>query len=85
MSTMSPEEEEAVQAELEALEREAMVCLACRRISSEVMTDCRSLLYPASQRPRPSVYQMRHWKSRSSQHLSWRKKVSILEPRPVPC
>jgi hypothetical protein len=49
MSSMSPEEEEAVQAELEALEREAMVRLACLRIGIGVKTDFAACY---TQRPR---------------------------------
>lgn len=49
MSQMSPEEEEAVQAELEALQREALVSTPglSKVSSSGIMTDrAISLLYP---------------------------------------
>jgi hypothetical protein len=47
MSKMSSEEEEAVQAELEALQREALVCWAALLFLSVQLT-CVSLLYQSS-------------------------------------
>lgn len=59
-SRMSPEEEEAVQAELEALQREAMVSLTITSHywTLEIEPDDHSPLYLSSQRARGWNYRM---------------------------